>query len=116
MLAPKRLAVTLAVAATLGGVVPAAASAAAPPALPQLPGTGDNANLCLKGVVDMGPFGPLGPYGPSGPYGPDGPLNGQQNPIGNAATCGGFITFILRGGSLQSFIQGNIANVPHSGS
>jgi hypothetical protein len=112
MLAPKRLAATLAVAATLGGVAPAVAGAATTPTLPQLPGAGNNANLCLSGVVDLGPFGPLGPYGQSGPYGPNGPLAGQPNPIGNAASCGGLLTFILRGGSLQSFIQGSI---PHSG-
>ena len=106
MLAPKRLAATIAVAAILGGVAPAAASAATTPALPGL--GGNNANLCLKGVVDLGPFGPLGPYGPSGPYGPNGPLHGQQNPIGDAATCGGWITYVLRGGTWQGFIQASI--------
>jgi hypothetical protein len=108
MLAPKRLAAMLAVGAILGAAAPAAASAATAPTLPGLPGS--DPNLCLKGVVDLGPFGPLGPYGQYGPYGPDGPLHDQPNPIGNAATCGGLITFILRGGTWQSYID---AQLPH---
>jgi hypothetical protein len=67
-----------------------------------------NPNLCLSGIVDPGPFGPLGPYGPSGPYGANGPLHGQPNPIGNAATCGGLFTYILRGGNPASFVQNSI--------
>jgi hypothetical protein len=71
------------------------------------------ANVCFKGAVDPGPFGPLGPYGPKGPYGPNGPLHGRPNPIGNAATCGGLVTFLLRGGTISSFVQGNLAAVGH---
>jgi hypothetical protein len=110
MHAPKRLAATIAVAAALAGVAPAAAGAASAPSLPSF---GPNPNLCLKGVTDLGPFGPLGPYGPSGPYGKNGPLNGQPNPIGNSATCGGLLTYILRGGTLQSFIQASNPNNAH---
>jgi hypothetical protein len=110
MYAPKRLVATVVAAAALAGAVPAGASAAT---FPGLPGAGSNANICLSGVVDLGPFGPLGPYGPSGPYGKNGPLNGQPNPIGNAATCGGLLTYILRGGTLNSFIQGNLHSAGH---
>jgi hypothetical protein len=112
MHAPKRLAATIAVAAALAGIAPAAASAATTPTLPQIPNLNDP-NLCLKGVTDLGPFGPMGPYGPSGPYGPNGPLAGQPNPIGNAATCGGLITYVLRGGTLQGFVQASTAGLPH---
>jgi hypothetical protein len=66
-----------------------------------------NQNVCLPGIIDPGPYGPLGPYGPSGPYGVDGPLHGQPNPIGNAATCGGLFTYVLRGGNLTSFVNGS---------
>jgi hypothetical protein len=52
----------------------------------------------------------MGPYGAYGPYGPNGPLHNQPNPIGNAASCGGLFTFILRGGTLDSFVQGSL---PH---
>jgi hypothetical protein len=109
MNATKRLAATIAVAAALAGIVPAAAGAATTPAIPAIPKLNDP-NLCLSGVVDMGPFGPLGPYGPSGPYGPNGPMAGQPNPIGNAATCGGLLTYFLRGGTVQGYIQ---ASIPH---
>ncbi|MEA2383283.1 MAG: hypothetical protein QOH72_3254 [Solirubrobacteraceae bacterium] len=99
-------------AATAAGLlavaVPVTANAAVPsiplPANPLQP----NPNLCLPGIVDPGPFGPLGPYGPKGPYGPNGPLHNQPNPIGNAATCGGGITYLLRGGTLGSFVQGSL--------
>jgi hypothetical protein len=110
MHAPKRLVATVAVAAALAGIAPAAAGAATP-TLPQFPSA--DPNLCLKGVTDLGPFGPYGPYGPSGPYGPNGPMAGQPNPIGNAATCGGLITYVLRGGTLQGFIQASTAGLPH---
>jgi hypothetical protein len=71
----------------------AAASAAGPVTFPSL-GAPDP-NQCLQGLstFDPGPFGPLGPYGPSGPYGANGPLHGQPNPLGNAATCGGSLTY-----------------------
>lgn len=104
MYAPKRLAAALAAAAILA--TPAVASASTSAAIPGVP-----SDICLRGVVDLGPFGPLGPYGPRGPYGPDDPLHGQPNPIGNAATCGGFITYILRGGTLEGFIHGNLQSV-----
>jgi hypothetical protein len=109
MHAPKRLAATIAVAAAFAGIVPAAANAAPTPTFPKL----NDPNLCLKGVTDLGPFGPMGPYGPSGPYGPNGPLAGQPNPIGNAATCGGLLTFVLRGGTLQGYVQASTAGLPH---
>jgi hypothetical protein len=102
---PKRLAATLAAAAMLAAAVPAAASAAPPAVAPSLPST---ANICLHGVFDPGPLGPLGPYGAYGPYGKYGPLHGQPNPLGNVASCGGTITYILRGGTLQSFIQATL--------
>ena len=102
----KRIAAGLAVTAVVAGLVPAAASAQAAP-LPGLP-TNASGQICLRGIPDMGPFGPLGPYGPSGPYGPNGPMHGQPNPIGDAATCGGLMTYILRGGTLDSFIQGSL--------
>jgi hypothetical protein len=101
MHARTRIAAALAVTAALAGAVPAAASAATPIGL--LP-----ANACPAGIVDLGPFGPMGPYGPSGPYGPNGPLHGQPNPIGNAATCGGLLTYILRGGTLDSFVNSSL--------
>jgi hypothetical protein len=82
------------------------------PALPQLQ---DPSTICLSGITDLGPFGVMGPYGPLGPYGPNGPLAGRPNPIGNAATCGGLITYILRGGTLSSFVQANINSLPPSG-
>ncbi|MEA2293227.1 MAG: hypothetical protein QOE86_866 [Solirubrobacteraceae bacterium] len=106
----KRIGAALAVTASVAAVVPAAAGAA-PRALPQLPGIGSNANICLQGVPDLGPFGPMGPYGPSGPYGANGPLHGQANPIGNAATCGGLLTYILRGGTLHSFVKASLTGV-----
>jgi hypothetical protein len=108
---PKRIAAALAVSATLAAALPAAAGAATP-SLPGLPGGGSRADICLSGIPDLGPFGPMGPYGPSGPYGANGPLHGQANPIGNAATCGGLLTYVLRGGTLQSFVQGSLPG-PH---
>jgi hypothetical protein len=93
----------------------AAAGAQSPVTLPSLPGvTGSGPTLCLQGIsaFDMGPFGPMGPYGPSGPYGPNGPLHSQPNPIGNAATCGGLITYVLRGGNLVSFVQASTGATP----
>jgi hypothetical protein len=104
----KNLAAVTAVGA-LAVAAPVAANAAVPSILPNP--LGGNANVCLHGVVDMGPLGPYGPYGPSGPYGANGPLHGQPNPIGDAATCGGTAAFILRGGDLTSFINGNLASV-----
>lgn len=98
-------------AATAVGVLavaaPMSANAAVPSAAVPNP-LAPNPNLCLRGIVDPGPFGPLGPYGPVGPYGANGPLHGQPNPIGNAATCGGFMTYLLRGGNLNSFVENSI--------
>jgi len=116
MYAPKRLAVTLAAAATLAVAVPAGASAAIPgapsfapnAAIPGAPSFAPDPNLCLNGVVDPGPLGPSGPYGPDGPYGPNGPLHGTPNPMGNLASCGGALTFFLRGGTIDSFVQANV--------
>jgi hypothetical protein len=100
----KRVSALTAAAAVLAIAAPVATAGAAVPL--SLPGTQpvDTANICLPGILDLGPFGPLGPYGPEGPYGPKGPLAGQPNPIGNAATCGGLFTYILRGGNLSSFV------------
>jgi hypothetical protein len=109
--ATKRVAAALVATAALAAVVPAAASAAT---TPSVAGTGSRSSLCLSGVMDLGPFGPLGPYGPSGPYGPNGPLHNQTNPLGNAATCGGLLTYIMRGGTLQSFVQAS--TLPGQGS
>jgi hypothetical protein len=118
----KRVSAAAAVVGILAVAAPLAEASAAAP-LPVAPGThaalaavhpaNPFANVCLKGVVDPGPFGPLGPYGPQGPYGPNGPLHGRPNPIGDAASCGGFVTFLLRGGTLSSFVQGNLAAVGH---
>jgi hypothetical protein len=98
-------------AATAVGVLAVAAPVTANAAVPTatLPNPlKPNPNLCLSGVVDPGPFGPSGPYGPMGPYGKDGPLHNSPNPIGNAATCGGLITYVLRGGNLNSFVQSSL--------
>jgi hypothetical protein len=100
---PKRIAAALAATAALAVAVPAAASAATP----TLSSTGSS-SICFSGIPDLGPFGPLGPYGPKGPYGPNGPLHDQTNPIGNAATCGGLLTYILRGGTLDSFVHASL--------
>ena len=103
MHSPKRIAAALAATAALAVAVPATASAAPTEPFPGVP-----ADICLSGIPDPGPFGPMGPYGPSGPYGVNGPLHGQPNPIGNAATCGGLLTYILRGGTLDSFVQASL--------
>jgi hypothetical protein len=105
MHARKRLAATLVAAAALAAAAPAGASAAT---LPVPPSIGSLSNVCLTGIVDPGPLGPEGPYGPNGPYGANGPLHGSKNPLGNVATCGGLITYILRGGTLPGFVQANI--------
>ena len=109
----QRLAAAAATVAALAIAAPVATAASTLPIGPQLtqPGATSTGDVCFKGFLDIGPFGPYGPYGPSGPYGPNGPLAGHPNPIGDAATCGGFITYILRGGTLNSFVQGNIASV-----
>jgi hypothetical protein len=107
MNARKRLAATVAAAAaTLAVAVPAGASAAPATVLPHLGSS--NSNVCLPNVVDPGPLGPMGPYGAAGPYGPNGPLSGQANPLGDVASCGGALTYILRGGTINSFVQSNL--------
>jgi hypothetical protein len=103
-----RLSALTAVIAALAVAAPVATAGAA---LPTFPTSGSNANLCLSGVVDPGPLGPSGPYGASGPYGPNGPLHGAANPIGNAASCGGGLTYFLRGGDISSFVNANLASV-----
>jgi hypothetical protein len=107
MNSPKRLAAILAAGATIAAVAPAAANAAPPGAIT------DPSKVCFQGVPDFGPFGPYGPYGAYGPYGKDGPLHGQPNPLGDAANCGGLLTYIIRGGTLTSFIQANVQSIPH---
>jgi hypothetical protein len=62
-------------------------------------------------VSDPGPFGPAGPYGPDGPYGPRGPLYGKPNPLGDAAQCGGLSTYLMRGGTISSYVNANLASV-----
>jgi hypothetical protein len=105
----QRLSAVTAVTAALAIAAPlATAGAAMPSSLPSA--LGPNPNLCLHGVVDPGPFGPSGPYGASGPYGPNGPMHGQPNPIGNAASCGGLLTYALRGGDVTSFVNANLAS------
>jgi hypothetical protein len=104
----KRLAAAAAVAGALAVAGPVAGASAA-----GAPGTNPFANVCLHGVTDPGPLGPMGPYGPQGPYGPNGPMKNSPNPLGNVATCGGGLTYILRGGSLTSFVNANLASVGH---
>jgi hypothetical protein len=76
----------------------------------QLP-VNQSGQTCLTGFADPGPFGPAGPYGQSGPYGPDGPLHGRPNPIGDTASCGGLLTYLLRGGNVNTFVNANLASV-----
>jgi len=95
------MAVRAAVAA-LAAVAPAAAGAAVPGA------SNAPSRLCFKGVADPGPLGPMGPYGPLGPYGKYGPMAGKPNPLGDVAGCGGLLTFVLRGGTVSSFVQANL--------
>ena len=102
-------AATAVVAALAVGAPVAGAFGPVPSSIPSPPAL--NSTTCPRGIIDPGPFGPLGPYGPQGPYGPNGPLHGQPNPIGNAATCGGLLTYILRGGNLSSFVSANVASV-----
>lgn len=109
MRVPTRLAATLATAAVLAAAAPAGAMAA----MPALPHVGPDPNLCLKGVADPGPLGPSGPYGSEGPWGPDGPMHGQPNPMGDVASCGGALTYVLRGGTLTGFVQANLNAFGH---
>jgi hypothetical protein len=106
---------TLAAATAAGALAVAvpAANAATPPRLanPLAP----NPNFCLKGFSGLGAFGSSGPYGDSGPWGPNGPMHGQPNPIGDAANCGGLMAYVLRGGTLSSFVQANLIPNPVGG-
>jgi hypothetical protein len=95
--------------AVLAIAAPVATAGAASPSI--LPARQPPANICLSGVVDPGPFGPSGPYGADGPYGAQGPLAGAPNPIGNTASCGGLLTYVLRGGNVSSFVNANLASV-----
>lgn len=104
MYLPKRLTAILATGAALAAVTPAAASAATPGAA-SAPAP---SKICFSGVKDPGPFGQMGPYGPYGPYGKDGPLYGKPNPLGDVASCGGLLTYVLRGGTVSSFVQANL--------
>ena len=105
----KRFPVVAAATAMLATAAPVATASAALPSI--LPARQPPADLCLSGVVDPGPFGPSGPYGADGPYGPDGPLAGATNPVGNVAQCGGLLTYALRGGTVSSFVNANLASV-----
>jgi hypothetical protein len=105
----KRLPALAAVTAVLAVAAPVATAGAAPPSIPTHPAS--TANACLSGFVDPGPFGPSGPYGAAGPYGPDGPLAGQPNPLGNVPSCGGLLTFVVRGGTVSSFVDANLSSV-----
>lgn len=105
----RRLSAGTAVVAALAVAVPMAAAGTASAAPIGL--IGSNPNLCLHGVVDPGPFGPSGPYGATGPYGPNGPLHNSPNPLGNVAQCGGGLTWLLRGGTVSSYVNANLASV-----
>jgi hypothetical protein len=108
-----------AVAAVLGvmavGAPIAGASAAGPLAgLGQSafsPAGTNSADVCLSGVTDPGPLGASGPYGADGPWGPNGPMHDSANPLGNVAGCGGALAFVLRGGTVASYVQANLASV-----
>jgi hypothetical protein len=104
----KRLPAAALATAVLAIAAPVATAGAAIPSI--LPAK-QPADICLSGVVDPGPLGPSGPYGPDGPYGQNGPLAGAPNPIGNAAQCGGLLTYALRGGTVSSFVNANLASV-----
>jgi hypothetical protein len=105
----KRLPAVAAATTMLAIAAPVATAGAALPSI--LPPRQPAADICFSGFVDPGPFGPSGPYGADGPYGPDGPLAGRPNPLGNTAECGGLLTFVLRGGTISSYVNANLASV-----
>jgi hypothetical protein len=106
----RRVAAVTAGAAALAMAVSVTTASADPlvPA-PMLPGASPNA--CLSGFADPGPLGPSGPYGASGPYGPNGPMAGRPNPLGNVPQCGGMFAFVMRGDTVNSFVNANLASV-----
>jgi hypothetical protein len=116
MFIAKRLTAVAAVIGVVAVGAPVAGASAAGPlsGLGQsvlTPGSTDSANVCLNGVTDPGPLGPSGPYGADGPWGANGPMNGSPNPLGNVAGCGGALAFMLRGGTVASYVQANLASV-----
>ena len=104
-----RLAAGLAAVAAALVIAPVGSAGADPP-LGAL-GGGCGAGIGLAGVG----LGSAGPYGPSGPWGPAGPMRGHPNPLGDAAQCGGFGAYILNGGTIESFVNANLASVGITG-
>ena len=101
-----------AVAATTAALaIGAPAASADPPSINVGLPTNGAGQICFSGFADPGAFGPNGPYGASGPYGPNGPLHGRPNPIGDTASCGGLLTYLLRGGNVNTFVNANLASV-----
>jgi hypothetical protein len=98
-------AATMALSASVVAASPAAAAIGPQTAAPS------SSKVCLHGVTDPGPLGPSGPYGVQGPYGPNGPLHGATNPLGADVNCGGALAFMLNGGTIDSFVQANLASV-----
>ncbi|MCW3013851.1 MAG: hypothetical protein JWO02_943 [Solirubrobacterales bacterium] len=98
-------------AAVMALSVPVAAASPAAAAVGPLNATSGSSHVCLSGVTDPGPLGPSGPYGSQGPYGPNGPLHGATNPLASDVNCGGALAFMLNGGTIDSFVQANLASV-----
>jgi hypothetical protein len=116
MFIAKRLSAVAAVIGVMAVGAPIAGASAAGPlaGLGQSvfsPGGTNSADVCLNGVVDPGPLGPSGPYGAEGPWGANGPMHGSPNPLGNVASCGGGLAYLLRGGTVASYVQANLASV-----
>jgi hypothetical protein len=115
MFIPKRLAALMAAVGVLAAGAPVAGAAPGPKVGSPYPSPAtfgyDSANACLTGMYDPGPLGPSGPYGANGPWGPNGPMHASPNPLGNVAGCGGAAAFLLRGGTIASFVGANIAAV-----